>query len=371
MKRLPISQEARDLHDQSLVIDLHIDPILQHLFFDYDLNQRHDVVWRPRRNRTAYRLLHLFGRLMKWHRPFFNHIDVPRMQEAGYSGAVFGIHSWPWHSEKGWGRIKRQLTYLRDLVTTNEDLISARKPADLTAAFTSRKLACFAGVEGLHCLGGRKAHQILLDRITHLRNEYGVSYLTLTHFSKNEAATPAMGWRSNERDGLSGFGEEVVELMNGLGMLVDVAHLNNVGVLDVCRSSQAPVIATHTGVNGVRPHPRNLSDEALKCIADSGGLVGIMFAPNFLCQKGTAGSTEAVFRHIDYVVNNYGEDHVAIGSDFDGWIPRIPEDMRDAADLPRLTQAMLDHGYQGKRIQKILGGNFLRVWREVEGVSVL
>ena len=100
-------------------------------------------------------------------------------------------------------------------------------------------------------------------------------------------------------------------------------------------------------------------------MAESGGVVGIMFAMHYLSKEKKNPSSEIVLKHIDYIVQNVGEDHAAIGSDFDGWIPRIPEDMQDASDLPVLTQGMLDMGYSPERIKKILGENFLRVWADI------
>ncbi len=361
---LPISQEARAIHDQSLVIDLHIDPILQHFFFHYDVNTAHAPTWRPNKRKFLYNCLRLFGRAAGWHHPFFNHIDVPRMLAGGYSGAVFGIHAWPYSAERGWYNALKQLDYFRRLVSDSEKLVTAGSPVDFVTARELRKIACFPDIEGAHCLGTAPG-ALRLQRLATLYNDYSVRCLTLTHFSKNAAATPAIGWRSNQRDGLSPFGHELIERMNEIGMLIDVAHLNHPGVLDACKWSKDPVIASHAGIASVRPHARNLTDAALSGIVDGGGVIGIMFAMNFLRATTMPASVETVFHHIDYVVQNYGEDFVAIGTDFDGWIPCIPAGMTGAEDLPQLTQIMLTHRYSTERIQKILGGNFLRVWRDV------
>ncbi|MFQ5751958.1 MAG: dipeptidase, partial [bacterium] len=246
-------------------------------------------------------------------------------------------------------------------------LILANNPEDIRRAFQQKKIAAFIGVEGTHCLGqdGKQTMIMRLNRMEELYKKHGVCYLTLTHFSKNDAATPAMGIGSNDSDGLTDFGKDLVQQMNEIGMLIDLAHVNNQGILDACKISKKPVIVTHTGLKGKNNHPRNISNEALKAIADTGGIVGVMFATHFLTKGYNHPSSQIILEHIDYLVNLVGEDHAAIGSDFDGWIPSIPADMQDATDLIILTQGFLNLGYTHERIKKILGENFLRVWGEV------
>jgi membrane dipeptidase len=366
-QRLGISEEAGDLLQQSIVIDLHIDPIIQKFLFDYDLREEHDLNWKPKKRRFAHSLIKTYGRLKGLHRPFFNHIDLPRMARGGYTAGVFGIHYWPIQSEKGWRAIKSQLSYFHQVIKENNNIILAKNPEDIRQAFKQGKLAGFTGVEGGHCLGkgGKMTQKTRIDRIEELFKTYGVRYLTLAHFSKNDAATPSTGLRSNDRDGLTDFGKSLIRKMNEVGMMVDVAHVNNQGVLDACQVSNKPVIVTHTGLKGKFSHSRNLSDEALKAVANTGGVVGIMVATNFLAKSNHNPTSRIVLEHIDHIINQVGEDHAAIGTDFDGWIFSIPQDMNDASDLPLLTQGMLDMGYLDKQIKKILGENFLRVWGDV------
>ncbi len=363
--KFTISDEARKLHRESLVVDLHVDPILQKLLFDYEIDEHHDRDWQPSKRRRLFKSLTTFAQNREFHSPFFNHIDVPRMLAGGYSLGAFGIHHWPRAGERGWQNVLNQLNYLERVVKRQSDLVFATDPDALLQAHASGQIGCFAGVEGTHCLGaaGAKNQQRRLDRIQVLFEKHHVRYLTLTHFSRNDAAAPTMGLGADANLGLTRFGTALAEKLNETGMLVDVAHVSHQGVLDACSCSKVPVIASHAGVRSVRKHPRNLNDEALRAIVESGGLVGIMFATNFLSSAATNPTSEVVLQHIDYIVRNYGDDHVALGTDFDGWIPRIPSDMEDAADLPLLTQHMLNHGYSEDRIRKILGMNFLRVWR--------
>lgn len=362
-----ISDEARKLHQEIIVIDLHVDPIIQQFLFGYDLSEEHDSSWEPQKRRLLFRSIQVYAKLRRLHRPFFNHIDLPRMIKGGYTAGAFGIHFWPMQIEKGWRAIQRQMKYFHGVVKNDAKIILAKRPEDVRRAFQQGKLAGFLGVEGAHCLGGggKKTINKRIDRIGELFKNFGVRYLTLAHFSKNDFATPSMGFGSNSNESLSEFAKELILKMNEVGMIVDVAHVNNQGVLDACKISTKPVIITHTGLASENSHRRNISDEALKAVANSGGLVGVLFATNFLSNSRDNPPSEIIIDHLDHIISTVGEDHAAIGSDFDGWIPRIPEDMQDAADLPLLTQAMLDRSYTHKQVKKILGENFLRVWREI------
>lgn len=366
-KRQGVTEEVRKLHQESIVIDLHVDPIIQQFLFDYDVRQEHNLSWKPKKRRLIFQLIKMCSGFGWLHRPFFNHIDLPRMLRGGYTFGAFGIHYWPVQSEKGWQAIKKQMDYFKEVVEQDDRIIFAKGPEQIRQAFREGKLAGFLGVEGAHCLGegGQETMKIRLDRVEELFETYGVRYLTLAHFSKNDAATPCMGRGSNDHDGLTDFGKELIRKMNEVGMIIDVAHVNNQGVLDACKVSKRPVMVSHTGLAGINPHRRNIRDEALKAVAETGGIVGIMFAMNFLSNRRENPTSEVILNHIDHIVNLVGEEHAAIGSDFDGWIPRIPEDMQDAADLPLLTQRMVDRGYDSSRVKKILGDNFLRVWKEI------
>ena len=123
---------------------------------------------------------------------------------------------------------------------------------------------------------------------------------------------------------------------------------------------------THTGVSGVHPHWRNLDDEQLRAIADSGGTVGVMYQSSFLGDRALGGSAETIVRHLAHIVETVGEDHASLGSDWDGAITP-PRDMPTCLELPKLVQIMLDRGWDDTRIRKILGGNFLRVVEALRG----
>lgn len=369
-ERSAITKEAKKLHEQSIVVDLHVDPIIQHFIFGYDISKEHHPSWKPEKHRLALKLIKMYAGIRGLHRPFFNHIDLPRMLKGGYTAGGFGIHFWPFQLEMGWEGIKNQINYFHQVVEKENNLILGKSPEDIRHAFKQRKLAGFMGVEGAHCLGkgGSKTIKRRLDRIEELFEDCSVRYLTLAHFSKNDFATPCMGLGSNPTNGLTEFGKELIRKMNEVGMIIDVAHVNDQGVLDACKVSIKPVLVTHTGLAGRHSHRRNISDSALKAVADTGGVVGVMFATNFLSKSRDDPNTEIVMEHLEHIITQVGEEHTAIGSDFDGWISGIPQDMDDAKDLPLLTQSMTDRGYTPECVKKILGENFLRVWKEILNV---
>lgn len=323
------------------IIDLHVDSIIQQRLFRYDIRRRH------RAGVTG--------------QPLFWHADIPRMIEAGYEGACMGIHYYPWENERGWQEMKRQIAYLDEVAARDERTMRVRSVADFERARESGKLALVPGVEGAHMLNGR------IDRVAQLA-ALDVAYLTLAHFSANSAATPSIGRGANERQGLTAFGRKLVMELNRHGVAVDVAHVNTPGVLDACKVTQAPLFCTHTGVQGAWDNPRNITDAEVDAIAATGGVIGVIFAPLYLAGKWRA-DTEVALDHIEYIIERVGLDHVALGSDYDGWLPTILSDHRDCRDIIRLTQGLRQRGYNDQQVHKISSGNVLRVMSDVESAA--
>ncbi|MFB6375169.1 MAG: dipeptidase, partial [Bradymonadaceae bacterium] len=185
-------------------------------------------------------------------------------------------------------------------------------------------------------------------------------YLTLAHFSSNAAATPSIGRGANESDGLTPFGRDLIITLEEYDITVDVAHVNTPGVLDACEAADQPVMCTHTGVRGGHDISRNLTDEELDAIAETDGVVGIIFAPIFLAGRLLAPS-EIVADHVEYVADRIGIRHVAIGSDYDGWIPTIPSDQRDCRDVGQVYGELERRGWYEAEIEAVAGGNALEV----------
>ncbi len=314
-------------------LDLHVDSIIQQRLFGYSMTRRHGAKLRGQ--------------------PLFWHADVPRMIDAGYYGACLGIHYWPWESEGGWRELNRQIDYLDDVVALDERVFRVRDGGDWAAARDAGKLALAPGVEGAHMLNGE------LARVAELARR-DVAYLTLTHFSANSAATPAMGRGADEKTPLTGFGVELVAALEEHEIVVDLAHVNTPGVLHACSIATRPLLCTHTGVKSVHDHARNISDEEIDAIAETGGVIGMIFAPTFLAGRLRA-STECVVEHLEHVVDRVGIDHVAIGSDYDGWLPAIPSDQRDCRDVVLLGNLMRARGWTEDQIDALYWRNALRV----------
>jgi membrane dipeptidase len=339
MRAPNIRDDVRAFHEAQLVIDLHVDSIIQQRLFRYDLRKRH----RPLMRRQ----------------PFIWQADIPRMLEGGYTAAVLGIHYWPFEWKRAWRAIGKQLAYLERVVAQDDRVLLARTAADLERAHAEGKLALMAGLEGAHMLGRDLDH---LDEAA----ARGALYLTLAHFSRNAACTPGMGRRSNQRDGLTNWGRELIARLEELKLVVDVAHVNRPGVLEACAAAKAPVFATHTCAVGLRDNDRGLTDEGIAAVAATCGAIGILFGPNFL--RGTLNAPlDAVADHVVYVLERAGAEHLALGTDFDGWLPAIPNDLRDCRDLPLLTQLLLDRGLSRDDVAGLLGRNVLRVIRQVRG----
>jgi len=168
--------------------------------------------------------------------------------------------------------------------------------------------------------------------------------------------------------GLTEAGEALVSACNRFGILVDLSHLNEAGFWDVARLSNAPLVATHSNAHTLCASTRNLTDAQLDAVRDSGGLVGVNFAVTFLREDGTevreTPLTEIV-RHVDYLAERMGIDHVAFGSDFDGAV--VPEELDGVAGFPKLVEALREAGYDPEAVDKVTHGNWLRVldatWR--------
>jgi len=334
-----ISNDALALHRDSLVVDLHCDTLLSQTLFGYDPTLRH-------RNRLPLS-------------PFSYHADIPRMQEGGVGAVALGIVINPLRKASALDATRRSLMMMQRWATRAPDSVSLVSTADdIVATRAAGRIALFGGLEGAHGLGGN------VDELGELR-AMGLRYIGLAHFSRNLAATPSFGWGADPSAPLGDHGRELIDEMNRLRMIVDLAHVNRAGFLEACARSNAPVLVSHTGVAGAAENWRNIDDEQLRAVADTGGVIGIIFAPVFLGDSIT-GKADLIVRHIKHVIAVVGEDHVAIGSDFDGFVVP-PSDLPDVSCLPYLTQLMLEGGMSEQQIRKCLGENTLRLFREVCG----
>lgn len=329
------SEEAHALHEAHPAIDLHADTLMWCRWLGYDLHKKHE----PPLYKAA-----LGG-----------HVDVPRMFEGGMGAQFFGLVSLPM-AERARGMVRvidEQIDALELALTRNpSQLRLVRKAHEIEACRADGVMGALLGIEGAHALEGD------VSRIDGFARR-GVRYLGLLHFSANEAGFPAYGRGQRDDEGLTKFGVELVESCEDNGVLVDLSHINKRGFMDACRLARKPPIVSHTGVLGAFEHWRNIDDEQLRAVADKGGCVGVIFCPNFLGGQGL----EPVVKHMKHIINVVGEDSVALGSDWDGFI--VPtQELRDPRGLPLLTDALLAAGVSRAAIGKALRENVMRVLAE-------
>jgi membrane dipeptidase len=325
------SPEARALHERFPAIDFHADSLMWSRWVGYDLQARHE----PPLPRAA-----LGG-----------HVDVPRLREGGFGAQFFGLVSLPIGQRHGLARVIDEQIDAMDRTVAQDParLAKVRTAAEIRAAGARGAVGALLGIEGAHALEGD------LDKLDHFARR-GVRYLGISHFSANEAAFPAFGRGRRDDAGLTAFGKDLVQRCEELDVIVDLAHINKKGFMEACAMAHRPLIVSHTGVIGAFSHWRNIDDEQLRAVADSGGVVGVIFCPKFLGGDGLG----PVVQHMKHILDVCGADTPALGSDWDGFIVPTTE-LCDAAHLPLLTDALLEAGIPEETVGKILCGNALRV----------
>jgi len=371
------SQPYKKLHQKSIVIDTHNDfpsaAIEKRLSFDTDLKGK-------------------------------THSDLQRMKEGGLDVQVFSIFCGP-EQLHPYAYANREIDSVYEWARRNPGkMMIAKTPAELEQAIKQKQLAAMMGVEGGHMIENSLEN---LDKLY----ERGVRYMTLTWNNSTSWATSAAD-ETTKKDslphkGLTDFGKQVVKRMNELGMLVDISHVGEQTFWDAMAVTSKPVIASHSCAWSLCPHRRNLKDDQIKAIGRNGGVIHLNFysgfidstyekkLTNFLVQhKPEVDSLiraktqpdyanmmvaekykdefiqfrpplSVLMDHLDYIVNLIGVDHVGLGSDFDG-IEAPPREVNGVEDFPLVTRAMLERGYSKKDIRKILGGNFIRVFKAAQ-----
>jgi len=370
---------ALQLHRAAIVIDTHSDTTPWFRDPDYAFDERHSE----------------------------GHMDLPRMREGGLDAQFWVIYM---GKREGDGLAIREALQRIDAVYEmvrrySDQTELARSAADLRRIVAAGKIASLMGVEGGH---------IIENDLAALRTYYrlGVRYMSLTHsFHIGWADSSGIGQPLEPlHGGLTEFGEQVVREMNRLGMMVDVSHVSDESFEDVIRVSQAPVIASHSSARAIADHPRNMSDEMLRALADNGGVAMINFYPAYIDLEANARarqhsaelkpktqeirerygddllgrmranrtlrrehpwpqtSMEVLLNHFDHAIAVAGPDHVGIGADWDG-VPSMPAGMEDVSRLPTLTRGLLERGHSPETVRKVLGENLLRVMAEVEEVA--
>ncbi|MCG9968165.1 dipeptidase [Pelotomaculum terephthalicicum JT] len=286
--------------------------------------------------------------------PGLGHLDLPRLRTGKINVQFFAAFIAPEFKSTAVRRVLELVDlFYREIESNNDVILHAKSMNDINKAITSGKIAAFLSVEGGEALAGSLGILRVLYRL-------GVRSITLTWNGRNELGAGA--GEDCPGEGLTEFGIAVVREMNDLGLLVDVSHLSEQGFWDVLRTSRQPIIASHSNCRALCDHPRNLTDEQIKALAERGGVIGVTFVPDFLGGENT--SVDHVLAHIEHVIAVGGPDCVGLGSDFDG-TERLPLGLVDCSRLPVITMGLLERGYSENVIKKVLGGNFIRVMRQV------
>ena len=324
--------DAMALHQDSIVFDAHCDTLLSVLEGKRTLGERSAE----------------------------GHIDLPRQREGGVTAQVFAIFIEDQFLSSGAAAQTLRVldTLYCELEKNPGTLLLARTSADIERAKRENMVAAVLGVEGAESVEG----DLGLLRMFH---RMGLRLLTVAWSRRNQAADGTYETRTG--GGLTNFGVSLVEECNRLGIVVDISHLAPAGVQDVLETSSAPMIASHSNAFALCPHPRNLTDEQLAAVAGKGGVIGVTFVPDFLSEHEEEATVDSILDHIEHIAKVAGMDHVGLGSDFDGFGPSAPRGMEDVTHLPHITAGLAERGYAADDIRKILGGNFLRVFRQVAG----
>jgi len=364
-------QKIDFLHKDALVWDCHNDLVLRVLYEKLDIGER-----LP-----------------------YGHVDIPRLREGHVdvqTVALF-VHNFL-YPDKSAEQTRRLIAAMLEAIEKNSDQVElARTGVDVEQIVASGKIAMPLAIEGGHAIESSLENLREFHRL-------GVSSMTLTH-------NVTHGWADSGGDkprwnGLNELGREVIREMNRIGMVIDISHVSDSTFYDVLEVTEDPVIASHSGCRAINPHRRNMSDEMLRALAKNDGVIGIVFVLNYLTPEylKTMNELKAISRpwfrqvppiedlqvriavdhlnasrdwplenlptiedlldHIDHAVKIAGVDHVGLGADM---YPRNPSPVgiRGVEDYPNITLGLKKRGYSDEDVKKIMGGNFLRVWKQV------
>ena len=383
--RAPVAARAggdtdpASIHHAAVLIDMHADTVQRMIDEGADIN----------------------GRLED------GHLDAVRARAGGLDAQFFSVWVEPQYFGAGGKsaveRADKQVAAVRALAERRPDLWTlATSAEDIRRAAAEGKIAALLGLEGGYAIDGR---------IENVQKYFdlGVRYMSPT-WTVSTSWAGSSGDAAGATRGLNDFGRQVVGEMNRLGMMIDVSHVSDKTFQDIVETSAKPVIATHSAARALVAHPRNLTDDQIRALARTNGVVNVVFYPAFVepgwkqaqarvdaeiaplveeasrREQGTATQKRAardrvrareyarrmlrvsaarIVDHIDHIVRLVGVAHVGLGSDFDG-IQAVPADLATVEDFPNLTKELLHRGYSAQDVHKILGGNMLRVMEEVQ-----
>ncbi|MDZ7376298.1 MAG: dipeptidase [candidate division KSB1 bacterium] len=376
-------RKAAQIHARVVTIDSHVDTPLRLLRSDFDLSQDHEP------NRRSGKL------------------DLPRMKRGGLDAVFFAVFVGQGERNES-GNTRAQAAALKVFDVIHDNLKKhhelaelALTPKDVYRLEKRGKRAILIGMENGYPIG---------NDLSLIRKYYdlGARYITLCHTKNNDICDSSTD--TTEHHGLSQFGKQVIAEMNRIGMMIDISHVSDETFYDVIALSKAPIIASHSCARALCDHPRNLSDDMLKRLAENGGVIQMCLMSDYVKKAEPNPEREAAFRmleekyrnfdqlseeeqrkarqewyelnekyprelatvsdlvdHIDHIVKVAGIDHVGIGTDFDGG--GGVEGCNDVSEMGNITLELVKRGYNKEQIRKIWGGNLLRVMTEVEGIA--
>ncbi|MDZ7332019.1 MAG: dipeptidase [candidate division KSB1 bacterium] len=376
-------RKAAQIHARVVTIDSHVDTPLRLLRSDFDLSQDHEP------NRRSGKL------------------DLPRMKRGGLDAVFFAVFVGQGERNES-GNTRAQAAALKVFDVIHDNLKKhhelaelALTPKDVYRLEKRGKRAILIGMENGYPIG---------NDLSLIRKYYdlGARYITLCHTKNNDICDSSTD--TTEHHGLSQFGKQVIAEMNRIGMMIDISHVSDETFYDVIALSKAPIIASHSCARALCDHPRNLSDDMLKRLAENGGVIQMCLMSDYVKKAEPNPEREAAFRmleekyrnfdqlseeeqrkarqewyelnekyprelatvsdlvdHIDHIVKVAGIDHVGIGTDFDGG--GGVEGCNDVSEMGNITLELVKRGYNKEQIRKIWGGNLLRVMTEVERIA--
>lgn len=281
-------------------------------------------------------------------------LDLPRMLTGGVNVQFFAAFIAPKYKDMALKRCLQLIDLFYEEMKENQDIAQlALSVADIYRIVDSGKIAALLSIEG----GEALASDIALLRIYY---HLGVRSVTLTWNGRNDLGD-GVG-EGITAGGLSTLGRSVVQEMNRMGMLIDVSHLSEKGFWNVAKISQQPFAATHANCRALCNHPRNLTDEQIKYLAEAGGVVGLTYNPEFISREDP--SLENLICHIDHIASRFGIECIALGSDFDGINNYLPE-LQDVTCVPHLAEVLIKRGYNYKEVSGIMGENWMKLLKRV------
>ena len=281
------------------------------------------------------------------------HADLPRLAEGGVDAVFLAAWIDPALSDgRARARAETLISAVREAASANPDRCAfATTAEEVRAAADGGLIALLCGIENGQALEGDPAN------VARFRS-LGVRYLTLTWMNSNELGDAAGD--DPVSGGLSPLGREVVAEMERCGMLVDLAHAAPRTFWDVVEVARRPVVVSHAATEARGRHPRNVSDEQIRAVAATGGIVGVAFYPAYLDPASGHCGRDAIVEHLLRILEVAGSEHAALGSDLDG-IPHLPEGFRGAQDFGLVAADLEARGVTGDELVGVLGGNWLRI----------